>query len=411
MRNNFIGIFLILFMLATGLWNRGDSHISSNRSPAQAAIWVSCAQAFRTVMTITRSPWFGFIRRVPTPHLRKLDGSVVNQLTDEFLLELQAGKELSEFNPNTIEETLALIEATLVSRGSARVDYERMDFLKKGKLASLLRQLDKPSRFSMESYENIWSEIFITRIGRWESYKSIFDGDHAKKTAIMLLMQEEIAKLGLERAARKYGMFENPEGVVRRFKNSKVGRFLAVSIFNIPVALGMPPLVLPRFKKPRLPEQLARDLIDQGMTDINISKVDDFLKDYSSGRFGINLDKLERYELIRRTYSAGLGAYFLVLAVWETVVRNSEITEEEEPLAETITDIQELLSSAEELEEQGYDIFEDQEANPHVKLSRECQDLKECLSSFGDYDQIDKNSVEYKDCKDFVDPQNKCQEF
>ena len=227
----------------------------------------------------------------------------------------------------------------------------------------------------------------------------------------MLLLQEEIAKLGLEKAAKKYGMFENPEGVVRRFKNSKVGRFLAVSIFNIPVALGMPPLVLPRFRKPRLPEELARDLIDQGMTDINIARVDDFLKDYSSGRFGINLDKLERYELIRRTYSAGLGAYFLVLAVWETVVRNSEITEEEEALAETITDIQGLLSSAEELEEQGYDIFEDQEANPQIKLSRECQDLKECLSSFGDYMQIDKNSVEYKDCKDFVDPQNKCQEF
>ncbi len=362
-------------------------------------------------MTIARSPWFGFIRRVRTPHLGNLDGSLVNQLTDEFLSEFQAGKSLSDFNPSTIEETLALMEATIVSRGSARVDYARMDLLKRGKLANLLKQINKPSRFSLESYENIWSEIFITRIGRWESYKSIFDGDHAKKTAIMLLMQEEIARIGLEKAAKKYGMFENPEGVLRRFKNSKLGRFLAVSIFNIPIVLGMPPLVLPRFKKPRLPADLANDLIEQGMTDLNVSRVDDFLKEYSAGRFGINLDKLERYELIRRTYSSGLGAYFLVLAVWESFVRNRDISEEEDAITDTIAEIQDLISSAEDLQSQGYDIFSDQVTESQVNISRECKDFKECLSTFGDYKQIDKDSIQYRDCKDFVDPQNKCLDF
>lgn len=409
MKSAFPGIFILLVMLSTGLWTRQSVVIQ--RAPAQAAILVSCAQAFRTIMTISRSPWLGFLRRVPRPHLKNIDGLLVDQYTDEFLSEIQAGKELADFHPDSLEQTLGLMEATLVSRGSARADYGSMDIFKRGKLASLLRQLDKPSRFSLESYENIWAEIFITRIGRWDRYKSLFDGDHAKRQAIMLLMQEEIARLGLEKAARKYGMFENPAGVIRRFKNSKLGKFLAVSIFNVPVALGMPPLVLPRFTRPRLPKQLAEDLLDQGLTDINIAKVDDFLKDYSAGRFGLSLDKIERYELIRRTYNSGLGAYFLVLAVWETIVRNQEISDEEDSISDTISDIQVLIDSAQVLQEQGYDIFSDEEVIPKIVLSRECSDLKDCLSSFGDPEEISKNSSQYKECKEFVDPQNKCQQF
>lgn len=411
MKRLFPGFAILIFLATSGLWVVGRPVPTTGREPAQAALFVSCATALRTIMTITRSPWLGFLRRVPRPHLKGLDGTLVDQYTDEFLSELQAGKELSEFNPESLEQTLGLMEATIVSRGSARVEYASMDILKRGKIASLLRQVDRPSRFSLESYENIWAEIFVTRIGRWERFKSIFDGDHAKRQAIMLLMQEEIARLGLEKAAKKYGMFENPAGVIRRFKNSKLGKFMAVSIFNIPIAFGMPPLVLPRFTRPRLPPELAQDLLDQGLTDINISKVDDFLKDYSAGRFGVSLDKIERYELIRRSYNSGLGVYFLVLAVWETIVRSEQISEEEDEIVDTISEVQDLIDNAQALQDQGYDIFSDEEVTPKVVLSRECRDLYDCLSTIGDPEQISKNSNEYKDCKEFVDPQNRCQQL
>lgn len=403
--------FAILLLLATsGLWVMRPER-ATNRAPAQAALWVSCAHAFRSVVTIAKSPWLAFLRRVPRPRVGGLDADLVNEATARFVSELQGGRALEDIVPETMEETLGLMEAVLVTRGFSQVDYSRLDILKRGKLASLLKQLDKPSRFSLESYENIWAEIFTARLGRWENYKSIFDGDHAKRQSVALLMQREIARLGLVRAGKKYALLENPEGVIRRFKNSKLGRILGTSILNVPVVLGMPPLAFPRFSRLKLPPELADDLLEQGLTDDNLRRVDEFLQGYSAGRFGIGLDVQERYELIRRTYSAGLGAYFLVLAVWETVVRHEEITEEEDEIIDSISEIEDILSKAEILQNQGYEIFSDEVPAANESISRECRDLKDCLESSIGPAPWDKNSQTYKDCREFVDPRNKCTSF
>lgn len=403
--------FAILLLLATsGLWvMRPQSHAA--RTPAQVALWVSCAHAFRTVVSIAKSPWVGFLRRVPRPRVGGLDATLVNEATARYVAELQGGRALDEIVPETMEDTLGLMEAVLVTRGFDQVDYTRMDIFKRGKMASLLKQLDKPSRFSLESYENIWAELFTTRIGRWEHYKSVFDGDHAKRQSVALLMQREVARLGLVRAGKKYALLENPEGMVRRFKNSKLGRTLSTSILNVPVALGMPPLAFPRFSKLKLPPELADDLLEQGLTDDNLRRVDEFLQGYSAGRFGLGLDIQERYELIRRTYSAGLGVYFLVLAVWETAVRHEEIKEEEDEIIDSIAEVEDILSKAEILERQGYDIFADEEVPQTETLSRECRDLKDCLESSIGPAPWDKSSQTYKDCREFVDPKNKCSSF
>ena len=358
------------------------------------------------VSSVAKSPWLGFIRRVPRPNLKQFSVEEVASATTRYVDELNSGKNLEDIIPQSMEETLGLMEAVLITRGFDAVDYTAMDRLKRGKLASLLKQLDKPSRFSVEAYENIWAEIFVTRLGRWERYKSVFDGEHAKAQAITLLMQEEIVRLGLVKAGRKYALLENPENSVRRFTNSSLGKSLSTSIFNLPVALGMPPLAIPRLDRIRLPQDLADSLLKDGLSEANLAKVDEFLIEYSAGRFGLNLGVRERYELIRKTYSAGLGLYFLILGSWEAVVKYKEIAEEEDAIADGIHEISQILEQASELEQQGYQIFDDQ---PAVKpVSRECRDLKDCLRSSAGNGPWDPNSQVYLDCKSFVDPDNKC---
>lgn len=403
------GFAILLFLAFSGLWVLRPLP-NAARTPAQAALWAGCAHAFRTVVSITKGPWVGFLRRAPRPQ-RGLDSGLVNASTARFINELQSGRALDEIVPESMEETLGLIEAVLVTRGFSQVDYNRMDIFKRGKMARLLRQLEKPSRFSLESYEDIWAELFTTRIGRWEHFKSIFDGDHAKRQAIALLMQKEIANLGLVRAGKKYALLENPEAAIRRFKNSRLGRILSTSILNVPVALGMPPLALPRFSSLKLPTELADDLLEQGLTDDNFRRVDEFLQGYTAGRFGIGLDTQSRYELIRRTYSTGIGVYFLVLTVWETIVRNEKIKEEEDEVIDSIAEIEDILFKAELLQEQGYDIFVDEESAHVENLSRECRDLKDCLESSIGPAPWDKDSKTYSECRDFVDPDHRCTRF
>lgn len=405
MQHKLSGIFILFFLLVSGVW----LDISPAPKRAPASLWAGCAQAFRLAVSVVNSPWLGFIRRVPRPSLGKLDGVAVNTATARFTSELNAGVALESINPQTMEETLGLIEAVLVTKGFARVDYEALDVFKRGKLASLLRQLDRPSKLNLESYENIWAEIFITRIGRWECFKSIFDTDHAKRQALALFMQEEVARLGLIRSAKKYALLENPESMIRRFNNSKLGKTLATSLFNLPMLLGMPPLVFPRLSRLRLPHDLARDLLEQGLTPANLARVDEFLGQASAKRFGIGLSAADRYELIRRSYTTALGIYFLGLASWEAYVRYHAIDEEEDSLSDAIVEVEDLLEKAEFLQAQGYDIFDD---TPEQKiLSVECRDLQACLELELGRGPWDQNSAIYKECRAFVDPKNRCQEF
>ena len=405
MQHKLPGLFILFFLLVSGVWL--DFSPSPKRAPA--SLWAGCAQACRLVVSVVNSPWLGFIRRVPKPSLGQLDGAAVNAATMRFTNELNAGVAFESINPQTMEETLGLIEAVLVTKGYARVDYAALDVFKRGKLASLLRQLDRPSRFSLESYENIWAEIFVTRIGRWERFKSVFDSDHAKRQALALFMQEEVARLGLIRSAKKYALLENPEPIIRRFNNSKLGKTLGTSLFNLPMLFGMPPLVFPRLSRLRLPEDLARDLLEQGLTQGNMTRVDEFLAQASAKRFGIGLSTADRYELIRRSYTVGLGVYFLALASWEAYVRYHAIDEEDDSLSDAIVEVEDLLEKAEFLQSQGYDIFDDV---PEQKiLTLECRDLQDCLELELGRGPWDKNSAAYKECRAFVDPKNRCQEF
>mgnify|MGYP003640134872 FL=1 len=395
--------FIILTVLATSeLWHGQARNL--DRRPA--SLWAGCMQAFRIVSSVAKSPWLGFLRRVPRPNLKQFSVDEVGSATARYIEELNSGKSLDEIVPESMEETLGLMEAVLVTRGFDAVDYAAMDRLKRGKIASLLKQLDKPSRFSLEAYENIWAEIFVARLGRWERYKSIFDGEHAKAQAIQLLMQEEIARLGLVKAGRKYALLENPENSVRRFTNSSLGKSLSTSIFNLPIAFGMPPLAIPKLNRLRLPQDLADSLLKDGLSEANLARVDEFLVEYSAGRFGLNLGVRERYELIRKTYSAGLGIYFLILGSWEAVVRYRELSEEEDAISDGIHEISQILEQAANLEQQGYQIFEDGPTTSTV--SRECRDLKDCLRSSAGEGPWETQSQVYLDCKSFVDPDNKC---
>src|SRR5690606_3103385 len=107
-------------------------------------------------------------------------------------------------------------------------------------------------------------------------------------------------------------------------------------------------------------------------------------------------------------YSAGLGVYVLVLAVWETVARNKEIDEEEDEIINSIAEIEDILSKAEILQDQGYDIFSDEEPAQVESISRECRDLKDCLEGSLGSGPWDKSSQTYKECREFVDPNHKC---
>ncbi len=384
---------------------------TSARAPA--SLWSGCAAAFRFVVSTAQSPLVGFLRRAPVPRLGRLDVAAVNSASARYSAELSSGTSLDHIAPQSFEETLGLIEAIVTSRGFPPVDYAQVDRLRRGKIVSLLKQLERPSRLSLEAYDDIWAELFSLRLGRWERFSAIFSAERAKTQALALLMQEEIARLGLIRAGKKYALLENPEGSVRRFRNSTLGKSLATSLFNLPVMLGMPPLVLPRFSRVRLPPDLAQDLLDQGLSQNNMARVDYFLKQHSAGQFGITLGAQERYEIIRRTYVAGLGVYFLALTAWEANVRYHEITEEEDRLNDGIAEVQLLLEQAQFLDEQGYDIFEGKEDAPGMapQLQRECVDLRDCLqATLGDA-PWDVTTQGYKECRAFVDPQDKCQQF
>lgn len=415
MKRSLPGILILCVMLMGQLWLNPSplqQHAYQSRAPAAAPLWTTCAAAFRFVISTARNPFWGFLKRAPVPRLGRLDTDAVATATARFIEELSGGRALEDIAPESMEETLGLIEAVLQTRGFNAVDYAKLDRLRQGKIVSLLKQLDKPSRFSLEAYENIWAELFTTRLGRWDRFKTVFDDEHAKRQAVALLMQEEVARLGLVKSARKYALLENPEPIIRRFRNSVMGKGLAASIFNLPIMLGMPPLVLPRFSRVRLPAELAQDLLDQGLTEVNLARVDDFLKVHSAGQFGITLGMRERYELIRRAYVAGLGVYFLALSAWEAVVRYNEISEEEEQLNNGIAEVQELLDQAQFLEEQGYDIFDDGEDRPApTVLSRECRDLRDCLLGTLGEAPWDTNSQGYKECREFVDPNNLCDQF
>jgi hypothetical protein len=212
-----------------------------------------------------------------------------------------------------------------------------------------------------------------------------------ERELVSRLVKEDLAVGGLTRALTKYHDGREALAPLREFTQSRYGTLLATSIFNLPVLSGFPPLFIPGLAKRRLPPELAREIMTNGLGVEQYRRVEEVLR---VGPFRHTFQA--RYEMARSYYMVGAAIAFTLYYTSE-VIQEELISRQERALLDSIsTEIGEFLAPVIEL----------QDRHPA------CLSLENCFASLGvELDNLAQEPVAYGRCKSLFDRRNQCADY
>ena len=403
------------FSSPTAVNNKQMSY--SKRYPANSS--ETCRNLIRSLIGTESAPLKAWKKLTDIPNNYRFDFEKFKLMKDKYILDLEtiSIKEL-DFQ-KTPESIMALAEALNKEVGS---DLEnglaKMSFIKRRKLERLVQNIEKVNSPSINQVEELVANVYATVLGPKFKLSYLMESHTAKNKIMSRIVQEEILKDGLIKVLSKNSELRATQGFFKKFINSYKGKYLATMLFNLPVLAGFPPLYLPGLKKIKLPPELARELLEKGLTEEMLQKLNvEVLQDLS-----VNLTHRNGYEIFRRYYMAGISVY-LTYVMLEEFYEGEKIREENILLEEIASDMDEILEQAEILQSRGIDIFNESEADVLVDLGQRtefetldnpfCRAIKECLQMHKDEtgEEAVKGSNPYKECKSFMDPENKCHDL
>lgn len=283
------------------------------------------------------------------------------------------------------EGILAFIKASGDRVGmELEVDPARWSRFKRGHFEKVIEQLKKRGRLNLSSLDELTGELFVAAYGPRLKWRHFFRGDLARERIIQRVVYEDLVKKGLLKTFKDYRM---PDNFLQKFYQTPWAKGLATTLFNLPVLAGLPPLYLPAVKKPVISEALSREILENGLTDNIVAKIELEL--------GASFKTKEQYEKLRKAYMAGIMVYLTYAGVYDAYQLNKAIDEENEDLKESIEAGQEITADLEVLEEENINVFEE---NSYQEGSTFCEAISECLAEVGDREL----------CVSLMDPDSRC---
>ncbi|MEC7276764.1 MAG: hypothetical protein VXV96_10625 [Bdellovibrionota bacterium] len=263
-------------------------------------------------------------------------------------------------------------------------DPDKWSRFKRGQFEKIIRRLKKRRRLETASLEELTSELFIAAYGPDFKWRHFFSEDLARKRLVLRAAQEDLVSRGM---FRMFSDYRHPASFIQRFSQTPWGKGLLTGLLNLPVLSGLPPLYLPSLKKRGISEALGRELLEEGINEQTLIKIEREL--------GESLVDRNRYEAIRRSYIAGAMTFVTLAGIYDMVQLNKVIDEEAEDIEMAKEEADEFLEVGEILKEENIDIFAEES---YIAGQSFCEAIEECVASLEDVPM----------CQDLMDPDSRC---
>jgi hypothetical protein len=410
---------IILIMSVTYFSSVDHIYTILNNERYPANVNETCRQLMKGLIGTDSVPSKAWKKLNDIPSNYRFDFEKYKMLKQTYISKLNAVsiKDL-EFQ-HSPEGILALAEAVNKDVGSEiKPALAKLSFLKRRKLDRLVSKFEKSKKVDMDSIEELVANIYSTILGPKFKLSHLMNSQVGKNKIMTRIVQEDLLKFGLMDILSKNSELRTTQSFFKKFISSYKGKYLATMLFNLPVLAGFPPLYLPGLKKLKIPPVLAREILEKGLTDEMMQKLNvEVLQELS-----IKLEYRNGYEVMRRYYMAGISIY-LSYVILDEFYEGEKIREENLLLEEIAADMSDILDQAELLQSRGIDIFNDSVAEETIDSGERaefepmdnpfCRAMQDCLKMHktDTGEEAIRGSRPYKECKTFMDPENKCKEF
>lgn len=221
-----------------------------------------------------------------------------------------ANSELSNVNPVSIEQKLAIIEIinsrllnskisedVLTKNFSAEI--ERLNAYKLKKLQRLISSFDLSSKLTKEQLSDFSSDFVLILKGPPTGLLDYFTKNKSERMneRLMRMIQEDVLIMGLKGVIKRipekdqYTKFQNASYLITRFFKHKIGKFFVM------------PYDLPWVEKVNIPEELLKKILLDGL-DAHNSELVAYLKKQNM------IDQYERFRKVYKPMAFSISFYF-----------------------------------------------------------------------------------------------------
>lgn len=316
---------------------------------------------------------------------------------------------------------------------------KELSLAQRKRITRIFHTLNSDTKWTFKASEDLISDLLYDTIGPEAKVfgREVMDDEKAHRRLLIRLIMEETTYKGLESVYANYRIFPGGLGKVKEFFRSNVGQAIITGAFWSPALFGATPIpYFPKLKKLRIPEQLLDEMMEKGMNNEFLEKLDKTLKSELNLGFHSNLSGRARYDVLRRRVNRYvipavifwgiLSDYYVFTEEMEIYNQDGEYLDEKveqfTQIFQTITEVDDLginiLSSMAKVQINSDEINEEQKTileNREVMSNHICRDLFDCFdlkSMMVGVDFLDKDNPEHlteiKECKAVFDGLNEC---
>lgn len=371
-----------------------EAPIVRDRTPS--SVGPNCYEELKNIQVINdpKKKTYYWLKYLGLP-TQRFDYQRYTELVTEY--NSRVGEDLFSNVTESPEGLLALTRAI----GNRYVPIEnspslKLNIFKEAALESLVKRFQSKGRLEMGQIENLTRELYLIAYGPEVKLKSTFIGPKAREEVILRIVQQDLLSRGLLRVFTDYRLSRTTPSFLQKFRQTKWGKAAITGIFNLPIYAGWPPLWLPDFKPLKLSDELADEVLDKGLTENVLRRID--------MNFSSDLVTRVRYDIIRSYYLKGIMVYLTLAGLYDFYQLNKELDEESELLQSATTEAVNILDRAAELEHSGIDIFSSQGIDESKVY---CDAINTCLESLGGSTNREDPGT-FKTCQALMDPDSRC---
>jgi hypothetical protein len=290
-----------------------------------------------------------------------------------------------------------------------------LSYRKSRALEKVTKPLLSDKALRVEDLEASVSEIYSIILGPTFRLRDAI-GESGKRKIMHRIFAEDVTRDGLVSVLEKYKVFKEPGKIqkLKAFFDTKKGKYLLTGIFNLGTIWGVPPLYLPGLKRIKIPHDLAKEAMLKGMNDELMNRMIKAVNEDLVSQGGLKLETQAKYRIFRKYYMYGVSA-FTVYYMYSDFRMAEQYREENRIYEDALEDVAETVSDLENLEERGFNLFEEpeNEVAASVLSNTFCRAIEDCLVSEQEESGIrpEPGSESFKACKEFMDPENKCDKY
>jgi hypothetical protein len=361
-----------------------------------------CSELINETMLLVRPPprfkWWQHFTQMSTTNVDDFSLKRMNQLESFYSEGIENGD--SSLSPEASAEGLmAFIRATKNAQLINTVGVEevqRVSMAQKKALHRLLKKLSLQRSWQFDDINNLSHELYMVAYGPENLLGSLLSFSMKQRDLVVQLATEDLAKRGMYESFSHFRFLKANPNLLRRFAQTKFARGLKVSLLNLPMLLGAPPLYLPKIRAPKLSQSLADDLLSEGLTDEILKRI--------NREIGPKLLANNQYESVRKAYMYGVMVYLVMAQAYETYQVDAELDDNQQLIAEAQEETSIITQSLAVLEDSGVDVFSEEEVESGNIF---CQNLRECFEAFS-VSESDTESEGFSTCQSVIDPGNQC---